>query len=84
MVMPTPDQIRLRLEQVRDEPSMLGSWRMLLALLDDVLPELVARPALPVSREDLRAAHDAVWDGEPCPDCTPEQPCERVRELTGG
>jgi hypothetical protein len=80
--------------------------------------------ALPASREDLRAIHEEVWDGEACPpevidalwqcsvcremvprhrhlehmnahtlqrahvrhcpDCTPEQPCDRVRRLIGG
>lgn len=145
----TPDQIRRRLEhaftatqrQDSDRDASDGVYRavhMLIDVLGEVLPDLVAPPgplqrpesqfrdfegtacrrcqqeirattrasleagmrghvcglqrACPHCGTQVGASSQAMLDAglrahrceRPCPDCTPEQPCDRVRSLTGG
>ncbi len=68
-----PDQIRLRLERLMEQGDACNGCLALIGVLHAVLPELVAQPA-PTQQ---------AYDSRRCPDCTPEQPCDRVRQMMG-
>lgn len=79
----TPDQIRLRLERVREQPGHEAACWALLELLQEVLPELVSEAqhrtdaGSPGTRYGSHQGDGILM----CPYCTPEQPCDRVRQL---
>jgi len=37
----------------------------------------------PAQRDNPMGLCGQLWGPKACPDCTPEQPCQRVRRLTG-